>query len=55
MRTASIVMAIALMLQAVHISETSFYSNETTQLCIPEGCYFHAVLIVNLDNETHFV
>jgi hypothetical protein len=28
-----------LMMEAVHIYETSVYSNETTWLCIPEGCH----------------
>jgi hypothetical protein len=32
---------IALMMEAVHISETLVDSNETTQCYIPEGSYLH--------------
>jgi hypothetical protein len=29
-------------MEAVRISETSAYSNQTTRRYIPEGCHFHA-------------
>jgi hypothetical protein len=34
--TASII--IALMIRALHTTETSIYFDESTRLCIPEGC-----------------
>jgi hypothetical protein len=36
--TASIITAIALMMEAVSISETSVYYNKTARRIIPEGC-----------------
>jgi hypothetical protein len=37
---------IALMMKAVHTSETTFYFNEITQPCIPEGCHLYKTWFV---------
>jgi hypothetical protein len=44
MHTASIIKTmglIAVMIEVVHVSETSDYFNETTRRDVPEGCHLH--------------
>jgi hypothetical protein len=43
---------IAMMIEAVRISETSVNSNETTRLYIPEGSNFHIRRRENLKSHT---
>jgi hypothetical protein len=42
------VMIMALIMEAVRISETSVYSNETARCYIPEGCKLHEKSQYNL-------
>jgi hypothetical protein len=48
-------MNIALMMKAVHTSETSVYSNETTRRCVPEGSDIHTCRSENLKSHNEYV
>jgi hypothetical protein len=50
-RTASIIRFIALMMEAVRISETSVYFNETTRRYVPEGYNLHTRRRDNLKSQ----